>query len=263
MMTSPCGRGAARSRFALAALAVLGAATLAPPARAAVPACAVPAAAFEFEPYLPRSLAALEAGGPFTIVALGGASTLGRAAGHADKTWPARLAAILSARFPKAQITMVNRGVARETAVQMTARLDRDVLAMKPALVIWETGTNDAVRATDVDEFREALDAGVARLRVSVPEVMLMNPQFSRRSEFIVNFNRYIAILRGVADIDEVPLFPRHEIMRDWADRGVFNFAVTGREQRRELAIEVYDCIAAAVAEMIVRRAPPPVETTP
>lgn len=263
MMTWCRGRGAARYWFALAALLVLDAATKDLPAQAASPSCAVPAEVFEFEPYLPRSLAALEAGGPFMIVALGGASTLGRAAGHADKTWPARLGAILSARFPKAQITVVNRGVARETAVQMAARIERDVLALKPALVIWETGTNDAVRATDVDEFRDVLDAGIARLRVSVPEVMLMNPQFSRRSEFIVNFNRYIAILRGVADIDEVPLFPRHEIMRDWADRGVFNFAVTGREQRRDLAIEVYDCIAVAVTDMIARRAPPLPVATP
>jgi hypothetical protein len=85
---------------------------------------------------------------------------------------------------------------------------------------------------------------------------MLMNPQFSRLSEFVMNFNRYTTILRGVADLNEMPLFPRHEIMRYWAESGVFNYRVSGREQRRELAIQLYACIGTAVADMIVRYSP-------
>jgi lysophospholipase L1-like esterase len=223
---------------------------------AATQSCATPADIYEYEPYLPRTLGALEKGGPITIVAVGGASTRGRAAGDDSRAWPARLGQALAARFPSARITVLNRGVARETAAQMVARFDKDVFAFKPDLVIWETATNDAVSATDVDAFRETLQTGIERLRAAVPEVMFMNPQFSRLSEFVVNFNRYTTILRGVADLSELPLFPRHEIMRYWADRGVFNFRVTGREQRRELAIHLYACIGAAVADMIVRRPP-------
>jgi hypothetical protein len=166
------------------------------------------------------------------------------------------LGQVLAQRFPKAKITVLNQGVARESAAQMVARFDKDVLAFKPDLVIWETATNDAVSATDVDAFRETLQVGVERLRSKVPEVMLMNPQFSRLSEFVVNFNRYTTILRGVADLNELPLFPRHEIMRYWSETGVFNYRVTEREQRRELAIQLYSCIGTAVADMIMRHAP-------
>ncbi len=239
-----------------AALAVwcgtAGAASTAPPA------CAIPAHMFDYVPYVPRILAALEKDRPVTIVAIGGASTKGRAAGQGNYAWPARLEQALSARFPKARINVVNRGVARNTAAQMAARFDRDVLALRPDLVIWETGTNDAVGGTDIDSFWQALQTGVERLRAAVPEVMLMSPQFSRRSESVVNFNRYIRIMHEIADLNELPLFPRHDIMRDWAENDVFDYAITGREQRRELAIQVYGCIGNGVAAMIVRRPPVP-----
>lgn len=223
---------------------------------AAPPNCSIPGDAFEYEPLLPRTLSALQSGRPVTIVAIGGASTKGRAAGDDSRAWPARLGQVLAQRFPKAKITVLNQGVARESAAQMVARFDKDVFAFKPDLVIWETATNDAVSATDVDAFRETLQVGVETLRPRVPEVMLMNPQFSRLSEFVVNFNRYTTILRGVADLNELPLFPRHEIMRYWSETGVFNYRVSEREQRRELAIQLYSCIGTAVADMIMRHAP-------
>jgi hypothetical protein len=239
---------------ALAAFAAMAGVPGAPVA--AEPACSIPSDTFEYEPYLPRTLTALQSGKSVTIVAIGGASTKGRAAGDNGRAWPARLGRVLAARFPTAKITVLNQGVARESAGQMVARFDKDVLAFKPDLVIWETGTNDAVSATDVDAFRETLQAGIERLRGAGPEVMLMNPQFSRLSEFVVNFNRYTTILRGVADLNELPLFPRHEIMRYWAESGVFNYRVSGREQRRELATQLYACIGTAVADMIVRYSP-------
>ena len=233
-----------------------GAMTLAgnPAPAADAPSCRVPAETFEHEPALPKTFAALEAGGPVTIVAIGGASTLGRAAALDSQSWPARLEKELAVRYPKAQIKVLNRGVARETAAQMFARFARDAHAAKPDLVIWETGTTDAVRSSDVDDFMDVLQKGIADLSERKTEILLMNPQFSRRSDFIVNFNRYLVTLRGVADISEIPLFPRHEIMRSWADAGVFNFRVTGKEQRRELAIRVYACLGQAVADMITRK---------
>jgi hypothetical protein len=243
-------------RAAAVGAGLAGAMTLAgPPAWGAeAPSCRVAPETFEHEPALSRTFAALEAGGRVTIVAIGGASTLGRAAALESQSWPARLEQELARRYPKATVKVFNRGVARETAAQMHARFERDAFAEKPDLVIWETGTTDAVRSSDVDAFMEVLQKGIGELAERKMEVLLMNPQFSRRSDFIVNFNRYIVTLRGVADISEVPLFPRHEIMRGWAEAGVFNFGVTGKEQRRELAIRVYACIGQGVADMITRK---------
>lgn len=218
--------------------------------------CAVPLDEFEFEPKFPKTLAALDKGEAVTIVVVGGASTAGAAAGAADKAWPARLASALAGRFPKARVAVLNKGVARNTARDMVARFETDVLAHKPNLVIWETGIADAVRGTDLDEFREDLQSGIDRLKAQVPEVMLMDMQFSRRSSLVSHFSLYLALMRGAADINDVALFPRHEIMRGWSEDGIFDFDVKGQDERRLLAVRLYDCIGKGVADFLMRRDP-------
>ena len=58
-------------------------------------------------------------------------------------------------------MTVVNKGVGGETAEQMLARFTRDVLPYRPQLVIWQTGTNQALVSEDVQGYektvREAL----------------------------------------------------------------------------------------------------------
>ncbi|MSP89224.1 MAG: hypothetical protein EXQ92_10505 [Alphaproteobacteria bacterium] len=54
----------------------------------------------------------------------------------------------LARRFPDSAIELVDKSSPRQTAVQMVERMERDVAPEKPQLVIWQTGTTDAVRAT-------------------------------------------------------------------------------------------------------------------
>jgi hypothetical protein len=223
--------------------------------------CAVPASFYDAEPTLPKTAAAIASGQPVSIVAVGGASTLGRAAGSPDLAWPARLAAALTSRFPAARVTVDNRAVARQTAQEMAARLESEVIPLKPTLVIWETGTTDAVQGTDLDEFRQAVQAGIDRLRASGAEVVLMDAQFSRQTHAVINFDRCESVLREVTDANEVPLFRRYDIMRLWAERGVFDLTTVDRDQLPLVASRLYDCIGRAVADFITRGAPP--ETRP
>jgi len=223
-------------------------------------ACAVAPETFEDEPVLSRTYAALKSGGEGAIFVVGGASTLGRAAGGGEQAWPGALSRSLKDRFPAARITVANHSVSRDTAAAMLARIHRDIIPAKPSLVIWETGTTDAVRGTDSSDFGDALEQGIEALQKAGAEVALMDMQFSRRSEMIVNFNRYLVIMRGIAEANEVPLFPRHEIMRHWSEEGVFDYRVRGREPRRQLAVALYGCIGRSVADMVGR---PPVMSAP
>lgn len=218
--------------------------------------CVVSPDEFEFEPKFPKTLAALDKGEAVTIVVIGGGSTAGRAAGTADRAWPAQLASALAQRFPKARVAVFNKGVARNTARDMVARFEADVLAHKPNLVIWETGIVDAVRGTDLDDFREDLQSGIDRLKAQVPEVMLMDMQFSRRSILISHFNLYLVLMRGAADVNDIALFPRHEIMRGWSEAGIVDYNVHGQDELRLLAVRLYDCIGKGVADFLTRRDP-------
>lgn len=220
--------------------------------------CPVPESFSAFEPSLPKTVAAFAAGSEVVVVTLGGASSLGTAAGGAGLAWPSRMAAALAGRFPAARIKVVNLAVARQTAQEAAARVARDVLPLRPALVIWETGTMEAVRGTAVDEFRDTLQAGIDELRAAGAEVVLMNAQFSRDTDAIIRFEPYLGAMRELADANDVPLFHRHGIMRYWAETGALDLRASTGEKRRPLAAKLYDCIGRAMADFVAREASGP-----
>jgi lysophospholipase L1-like esterase len=215
--------------------------------------CSVPERFYTFEPSLTKTAKALATGREVVIVVLGGSSTLGLAAGATALAWPARLGSVLTDRFSSARIKVINRAVPRQMAKQVVERLDRDILSLKPTLVIWETGTMEAVRGVDVDAFRETVRAGIDELRAAGVEVVLMNMQFSRETDSMIYFEPYLVAMAQVADATDVPLFRRHGIMRYWAEGGVLDFRVRDDKKRRELAVRLYDCIGRAMADFVTR----------
>ena len=226
-------------------------------ARAADSDCPVPNEAFDFEPHLPATLLALKAGQTVTIVAIGGASTEGSAAGPGTASWPERMGTALRERYPQANIIVRNLSAARKTTAEMMKRFDTEVVPLHPNLVIWETGTTDAVRGIDPAEFRADLEEGVAKLKASNAEVVLMDMQYARITGAVIHFNRYVVTMRGVADVKDVALFPRYKIMRAWAESGLFETAAQTADTRRALADKLYRCLGAAVAEFVLRRPEP------
>lgn len=244
--------------LAVTAAAVLGAAAAwaAPPAGARAPAdCAVPAALMESAAKLPHLRARLAARQPVAIVVIGGASTAGKAAGSSDLAYPRRLQEALARFYPARSITVVNKGVPRQSAQDMLARFPRDVLAAHPVLVIWEVGITDAVRGTDIDDFAAALQAGVDRLERRGIDVMFVDMQFSRNATAIIDFDEYLNALRRAAEINGLYVFPRFEMMRYWSEAGVFDFDGAAPSARARLATRVYRCIGEALAASIRRAA--------
>ena len=224
-------------------------------AQAAPLTCAVPEGFFGDQPLLPKTTKALSQGGRVMIVAMGGASTLGNAAGSLEATWPGRVGSALVQRFPAAQITVVNRGAARLTAANLAARLERDVLELHPTLVILDVGTTDTVRNSDPDDFRNSLQSSIEQLQADGPEVILMDMQFSRRTHVVLSFDRYLSALREVASVYDVPVFSRHELMRNWSEANpTFDVFERDSEKRRAFAVWFYGCIGTALSDFITRR---------
>jgi acyl-CoA thioesterase-1 len=215
--------------------------------------CVVPISFYDTEPTLPKTTAALAGGKTIVIVVIGGASTLGDAAGSPDLAWPARFAVALTRHFPAARVTVHNRAVARQTTQEMASRLDQEVIALQPMLVIWETGTTDAVRGTDLDEFRQTMQDGIDRLRTAEAEMVFMDMQFARRTHAVINFDRYESVLREVTDANDIPLFRRLDIMHHWVESGVFDLMTTDPAQLHLVASHLYDCIGRAMADFVAR----------
>jgi acyl-CoA thioesterase I len=239
-----------RSRAVLVAGVVL--AVLLPPraVRADTQPCDVPDELMQFDDKLPHLAERLRAGEPVKIVAIGGASTAGLAAGSSDLAYPHRLQEILAGSY-SSPITVVNRGVPRQTAQQMVERFPTDVIPEDPVLVVWETGTTDAVRGVDVDDFAATLQTGVEELKARGIDVMLVDMQFSHSTATVIDFERYLNALHRVGDVNDVNVFPRFEMMRYWSEQNVFNFDGVEKGERAALAAKVYQCIAGKLGEAI------------
>jgi hypothetical protein len=240
----------------LAALASFAVMLTAADARAQSGDCATPAELTQTDIQLPRLAERLKAHQPVTVVAIGGASTIGQAAGSADLSYPHRLEQNLAKDFPDSPISVINKGVPRQSAKQMLERFPTDVFAEDPVLVVWEVGVNDAVRGTDVDDFAQTLQTGVEELKNRAIDTLLVDMQFSRSSTTVINFEDYLKALHRVGDLADVYVFPRFEMMHYWSEQNVFNFDEVAADDRAKLAARVYDCLGQRLAQVIRRAVP-------
>ena len=251
------GRRHPASPVMMALAGILAVMSAAAPGLAAEPdECATPPELMDAGAQLPHLAARLKAHQPATIVAIGGASTIGQAAGSPDLSFPHQLEQILSNDYQKGSITVVNKGVPRQSARQNLERFPTDVFAEDPVMVIWETGINDAVRGTDVDDFAETLQNGVDQLKNRAIDIVMVDMQFSKSATALINFEAYLKALHRVGDLAEVYVLPRYAMMRYWSEQKVFNFDEVAPEDRAKLAARVYTCIAYKLAQVIRRAVP-------
>jgi lysophospholipase L1-like esterase len=214
------------------------------------PSCSVPPVLLYAEGDLPLFAKRAAREGPLKIVALGSGTTMGMGA-SANFSYPTRLKEALAPTLNR-RLAVVNKGVARQTAADMLKRMNVDVLAEKPDLVIWETGTVDAVRGVELDEFAQTLMQGIVRLKEAGIDVILVDPQFSRRTAGMLNLHPFIERMRAIASSENVLVFHRYDIMRHWDDVGFVK--LDDMKPSAELTREIdktYDCIGRLLAELI------------
>ena len=240
-------------RRSLIILAGAAALTLAGPAagRAEPHGCEVPPELTEISLKLPHLAERLRARQPVNIVAIGGASTKGAAAGAPDLAYPHRLQVALAAFYPDLSITVVNKGVPRQSTRQMVERFPTDVIAEDPILVVWETGISDTVRGIEIDDFAAALQAGIDEVKNRTIDILLVDMQFSRRTSMVIDFEQYLNTIHRIGDLNEVYVFPRFAMMRYWSEQSMFNFDEVAEEERARLAAKVYECIGKKLAQAI------------
>ncbi|MGN6572918.1 MAG: SGNH/GDSL hydrolase family protein [Pseudolabrys sp.] len=193
------------------------------------------------------------------VLVLGAGSSVLPGPGGANLAYPERLRLALIGTFPGVAVTVATDVTPHRTAVQMVESLAVDLRKSKPDLLVWQTGTVDAMDGVDQDQFNQALDKGINIAKVAGAETVLINAQYSPRTESMIALGNYAEIMRWVAVQHEVPLFDRFAIMKLWADFGTFDFfSVT---KNLDTAGRVHDCIgrllAALVADAVKPESPP------
>jgi hypothetical protein len=167
--------------------------------------------------------------------------------------YPARLEVALREKLPGVAVTVMTNVQPKRTAEDVGETLGAMVGERKPNLVIWQTGTVDAIRAVHPDDFRNAVDEGVQAVKATAADMVLMNLQYSPRFETMYPTTPYLENLRAVAQQQDVPLFDRYSIMHSWNDSGQFDLTVSSRSL--ELAKGVHDCLGRALADLIIAAA--------
>jgi hypothetical protein len=212
--------------------------------------CAVPSYLLFGDSTLDRVHAAITKEKALRIVALGGVSSTLPGSDGPNFAYPARLEAALARRLPGIKVTVTAVTKPRQTAAEMAESIDQLLLDQKPSLVIWQTGTYDAVRGTDPEEFRASVADGVEKLQAAGADVVLVNMQYSPRTESIVAVGAYADGIRWVSREREVPVFDRLAIMRHWYDQGQFDLYKATKDMK--MAKSVHDCLGRALGATII-----------
>jgi GDSL-like lipase/acylhydrolase family protein len=196
------------------------------------------------------------------VAVIGSASSELNGPSGTNIAYPTWLEESLRSLLPGVAVKVATYARPRETASEMEAKLAHVLGQSKPALVIWQTGTADAIRGVDPDEFRASLDDGIDKLRAADADVVFMNMQYSPRIEAMLAVTAYADAMRIVAVKREAVLFDRFSIMKRWNESGVFD--LYGATRTTNIAERVHGCLGRLLADAVVEGAKmaPPVKGT-
>ena len=184
------------------------------------------------------------------VLVLGAGSSQLQGTGGTLEAYPARLQRALAEQLPGVEVKVATDVKSKRTAAEMVKALPAALAAVKPSLVIWQTGTADAIQAVDTDQFSQALDRGINAARAEGADVVFINPQYSPRTESMIALGTYAENMRWVAVQQEVPLFDRFSIMKLWADLGTFD--LYSATKKLDMAGRVHDCIGRLLADLVI-----------
>ncbi|SCW35324.1 SGNH/GDSL hydrolase family protein [Ancylobacter rudongensis] len=237
----------------LALSALLAAPALPAAAQTVIPAgCPTAKTLARLNAPLARTAAKLRAGEKVVIVAIGSSSTAGAGASVPDAAYPSRLQAMLRERFPAADITVVNRGINGQDAPEMLARFDTDVAALKPTLVIWQSGVNALFREGGLAAADALLHEAIARVKAIGADLVLVDPQYAPRVLADADSGPMVNLIAKVAAEEGVAVYPRFALMRDWHERASMGFESFLWKDQFHMNDWGYNCFARDLGRALV-----------
>jgi acyl-CoA thioesterase I len=221
------------------------------PVQTVAVACNAPADLVRLINPLKRVAQRIAGGLPLTIVAIGSSSTAGAGASSPAMNYPSRLEAELKALFPRVDIQVINRGVNGEESRDMLARFDRDVIAQKPDLVLWQVGSNSVLRDRPLGEANTSLRDGLKLLHEAGTDVVLINPQYAPKVINKHDVDGMVDLIHVAAKESNVDLFERFAVMRYWRLTEDIPFSTFLSPDELHMNDWSYGCIAKLMAGAI------------
>jgi lysophospholipase L1-like esterase len=197
------------------------------------------------------------------ILAFGSSSTAGTGASRKEYNYPSRLEQELRILLPGLPIKVLNRGIGGEDARQMLPRLDRDLAAEKPDLVLWQVGTNALLSERGVESQAPLIRDGLHKIDAAGAEVILMDPQYAPYVLRDPDARPMVALLAKIGAETGVPVFRRFALMQYWHEGREIAFSDILAPDLFHMNDWSYGCLARNLAAALVANArPAPSETS-
>ena len=261
-------------------LLVLAAAVWAGPVLAAttVDPCQAPDDTAGVVAALPRVALALQSGVALNVLAVGSATMFGPDASLApgtitsqslgngsapslaklftgpasDRAFPLQMVKALQGAVPGLEVNITVRGGRSLLATDMLDIIRAELGSHHYDLVVWQTGTVEAVRNIPPGEFGQTLSDGAEAVAAASANLVLVDPQFSRFLQTNSNLEPYEQGLQQVAAMPGVVLFHRYDLMRAWANDSQIDLERTPRSDRQKVIETLHTCLGKHLARLVL-----------
>jgi acyl-CoA thioesterase I len=186
------------------------------------------------------------------ILAVGSGATAGGGSIQAGNAYPIRMLEVLKAALPHSDVTVTVRGGRGLTAVEMLPLVESELKQISPVVVLWQTGTVEAIRAMRADRMRNALRTGLGAIRAAGADLVVIDPQFTRALRANTDREPYEAELQQVGGLPGANLFHRFELTRGWALEGRIDPERAPKETRERVLDRLNACAGEALAHYLL-----------
>ena len=248
------------------AQAPAGQAIVTPPALS--PPCEAPAADIAANAPLPNVAKALADHKPVQILAIGSAASASLGMDSGVQSYPVRLEGMLKDALKGVDVDIINRGTGGEVAQTSADRIRSEVALVKPDLVLWQLGTNDALARVDPDQFTDIVASTIDWLRDNNIDVVLVGLQYTTRFAKDESYYAIRKALEQIAKTKNILYVKRYDAMRFIAQtRAKVHLMASDNYHLSDLGTqcEAEHVARAMIANLFVRRFRPgvPGSTTP
>ncbi len=219
--------------------------------------CEVPPELAPLQDPLPGLARVLRSGSTHpTIVVLGPQESGARSPVPGVIAYPARLQARLATdlleELGQRKLTVDLVGRTRGSVDELASLINRQVLALKPALVVWQVGRADARRGNPAYRFAKQVSAGLDILKKQGIDTIVLDIQYHPQFEALYRTDEYRHHLRWVTGKQDLPLLQRYEMIEYWEESGRVDLDSSSADIQKTSFDFIQDCLAFQIARMIV-----------
>lgn len=169
-----------------------------------------------------------------------------------DNAFPQRMARLLELAVPGVKVVVTVRGGRGLTARDQLQMLDGSLSKGPFQLVLWQTGTVEAVRNLPPAEFATTLAEGTAHVQQAGADLILIDPQFSRVLQTNTDIEPYEQAFQQLGSVPGVVLFHRFDLMRSWANNGQIDLERTPKQDRRQAVEQLHSCLGEQLSRIVL-----------